>query len=184
MRMEERITGGKVQEAAVAAVIATGMEEEAHHLGGSRATVKNAVEVVEAGVTAQQVVVVAVKIPGAMTDVALTAVTNAVVVLTAKNAEEEEVEAGATEQLAAVKMDPQGETIGVEVMTVEGVRAAAVVEGLGGVKRTQLPGQTIGAVRLQQRNQLLLAEGTMTATGKLSASAETAKLNHSLCHAL
>merc|ERR1719295_1911020 len=119
MRMEEDlITGGKVHEAA--AVIATGTEEEARHLGGSRTTVKNA-EVEEVGVTAQ---------------------------------------------LVDVKTDLPGETTDVEV------RVVAAVEVLGGVKMTLPLGQTIGAVHLRPRRQLLPvpAEGTMTATGKLSAS--------------
>merc|ERR1719447_283973 len=73
-RMEEDlITGGKVHEAA--AVIATGTEEEARHLEGSRTTVKNAVEevVVVAGVIVLQVV--EARIQGAMIDAALTVVT-------------------------------------------------------------------------------------------------------------
>merc|ERR1719295_1155604 len=72
-RMEEDlITGGKVHEAA--AVIATGTEEEARHLEGSRTTVKNAVvEVVVAGVIVLQVV--EARIQDAMIDAALTVVT-------------------------------------------------------------------------------------------------------------
>merc|ERR1719403_288079 len=47
-RMEEDLTtGGKVHEAA--AVIATGTEEEARHLEGSRTTVKNAAAVIATG---------------------------------------------------------------------------------------------------------------------------------------
>merc|ERR1719192_426481 len=67
-RMEEDlITGGKVHEAA--AVIATGTEEEAHHLGGSRTIVKNAVEEEVAGVIVVQVVDVKTGLPGETTDV-------------------------------------------------------------------------------------------------------------------
>merc|ERR1719391_653023 len=72
MRMEEDlITGGKVREAAV--VIATGTEEEGHHLGGSRTIVKNAVEEEGAGVIVLQVV--EARIQDAMTGAALTVVT-------------------------------------------------------------------------------------------------------------
>jgi len=173
MRMEEDlITGGKVHEAAV--VIATGTEEEAHHLGGLRTTVKNAVEEEEgAGVIVLRVV--EARIQDAMTGAALTVVTIATGTeeeahhqggsrTTVKNAEEEEV--GVTAQLVDVKTDLPGETTDVEV------RVAAAVEGLGGVKMTLPLGQTIGAVHLRPRRQLLPvpAEGTMTATGKLSAS--------------
>merc|ERR1719357_1882865 len=182
MRMEEDlITGGKVHEAA--AVIATGTEEEAHHLGGSRTTVKNAVvEVVVAGVIVLQVV--EARIQDAMIDAALTVVTIATGTeeeahhqggsrTTVKNAEVEEV--GVTAQLVDVKTDLPGETTDVEV------RVVAAVEGLGGVKMTLPLGQTIGAVHLRPRRQLLPvpAEGTMTATGKLSASVEKFNLDHS-----
>merc|ERR1719391_1181155 len=180
-RMEEDlITGGKVHEAAV--VIATGTEEEAHHLGGLRTTVKNAVEEEGAGVIVLQVV--EARIQDAMTGAALTVVTIATGTeeeahhqggsrTTVKNAEEEEV--GVTAQLVDVKTDLPGETTDVEV------RVAAAVEGLGGVKRTLPQGQTIGAVHLQPRRQLLPvpAEGTMTATGKLSASVKNFNLDHS-----
>merc|ERR1719295_2045121 len=141
-RMEEDlITGGKVHEAA--AVIATGTEEEAHHLGGSRMTVKSAVEEEEvAGVIVLQVV--EARIQDAMTGAALTVVTIATGTeeeahhpggsrTTVKNAEEEEV--GVTAPLVDVKTDLPGETTDVEV------RAAAAVEGLGGVKRTLSLGQ-------------------------------------------
>merc|ERR1719385_509108 len=173
-RMEEDlITGGKVHEAA--AVIATGTEEEARHLEGSRTTVKNAVEevVVVAGVIVLQVV--EAKIQDAMIDAALTVVTIATGTeeeahrqggsrTTVKNAEVEEV--GVTAQLVDVKTDLPGEMTDVEV------RVVAAVEVLGGVKMTLPLGQTIGAVHLRPRRQLLPvpAEGTMTATGKLSAS--------------
>merc|ERR1719499_1967672 len=183
MRMEEDlITGGKVHEAAV--VIATGKEEEAHHLGGLRTTVKNAVEEEEgAGVIVLRVV--EARIQDAMTGAALTVVTTATGTeeaahhqggsrTTVKNAEEEE-EVGVTAQLVDVKTDLPGETTDVEV------RVAAAVEGLGGVKRTLPQGQMIGAVHLQPRRQLLPvpAEGTMTATGKLSASVKKFNLDHS-----
>merc|ERR1719391_1295138 len=182
MRMEEDlITGGKVHEAAV--VIATGTEEEAHHLGGLRTTVKNAVEEEEvAGVIVLRVV--EARIQDAMTGAALTVVTIATGTeeeahhlggsrTTVKNAEEEEV--GVTAQLVDVKTDLPGETTDVEV------RVAAAVEGLGGVKRTLPLGQTIGAVHLRPKRQLLPvpAEGTMTATGKLSASVKKINLDHS-----
>merc|ERR1719245_1271131 len=143
MRMEEDlITGGKVHEAAV--VIATGTEEEAHHPGGSRMTVKNAVEEEGAGVIVLQVV--EARIQDAMTGAALTVVTIATGTeeeahhpggsrTTVKNAEEEEV--GVTAQLVDVKTDLPGETTDVEVRV-----AAAAVEGLGGVKMTLPLGQT------------------------------------------
>merc|ERR1719357_1897973 len=180
-RMEEDlITGGKVHEAA--AVIATGTEEEAHHLGGSRTTVKSAVEVVVAGVIVLQVV--EARIQDAMIDAALTVVTIETGTeeeahhqggsrTTVKSAEVEEV--GGTAQLVDVKTDLPGETTDVEV------RVVAAVEGLGGVKMTLPLGQTIGAVHLRPRRQLLpvLAEGTMTATGKLSASVKEFNLDHS-----
>merc|ERR1719192_381878 len=117
MRMEEDlITGGKVHEAA--AVIATGTEEEAHHLGGSRTIVKNAVEEEVAGVIVLQVV--EARIQDAMIDAALTVVTIATGTeeeahhqggsrTTVKNAEVEE-EVGVTAQLVDVKTDLPGET--------------------------------------------------------------------------
>merc|ERR1719268_314411 len=92
---------------------------------------------------------------------------------TVKNAEVEEV--GVTAQLVDVKTDLPGEMTDVEV------RVVAAVEVLGGVKMTLPLGQTIGAVHLRPRRQLLPvpAEGTMTATGKLSASVKKFNLDHS-----
>merc|ERR1719357_1446294 len=181
-RMEEDLTtGGKVHEAAV--VIATGTEEEARHLGGSRTIVKNAVvEVVVAAAIVLQVV--EARIQDAMIDAALTVVTIATGTeeeahhqggsrTTVKNAEVEEV--GVTAQLVDVKTDLPGEMTDVEV------RVVAAVEVLGGVKMTLPLGQTIGAVHLRPRRQLLPvpAEGTMTVTGKLSASVKKFNLDHS-----
>merc|ERR1719357_505391 len=97
-RMEEDlITGGKVHEAA--AVIATGTEEEAHHQGGSRTTVKNAEVEEEVGVTAQ-LVDVKTDLPGETTDVELRV-------------------AAAVEGLGGVKMTlPLGQTIGAVHLTL------------------------------------------------------------------
>merc|ERR1719357_416840 len=65
--VEARIQDAMIDAALTVVTIATGTEEEAHHQGGSRTTVKNA-EVEEVGVTAQ-LVDVKTDLPGETTDV-------------------------------------------------------------------------------------------------------------------